>query len=147
MTILYSIWGVYSGISGYFNADKSVEVSEKIDKILEEAMDEMDDELQGVRLPILDRMTEAKNEILTPYFVRKNSIAVFLGSLLTLIAAFTMLKLKKTGFYLYLFGKLLLFIIPFSILQGMALGYAIGLNLFIVLIFVPMYVVNLKQMS
>lgn len=146
-TIVYSSWGIYSGISGYVFADRVVEVSERIDELLEETMDDLDDELQGVELPIMTRMNEARDQILTPFFTRKNSIGKLIGSLLTLFAAVLMLRLNRNGFFLYLFGKAILFVAPLVFLNGLAMFYGIGLDVIILLIFVPMYSVNYKHLQ
>jgi hypothetical protein len=92
-------------------------------------------------------MNEARNQILTPFFTRKNSVGTIIGSVLTLLAALLMLRLNKGGFFLYLFGKATLFIAPILFLNGMALFYAIGFNLFFVVVFLPMYIVNYKHLK
>ena len=83
---------------------------------------------------------------MNPDFLRKLAIFKFISNLLTLTGAILMWNLKKTGFYLYVAGIIVLVAAPLT--MGKLVG-AIGATIigFVGVVFIVMYAVNLKQMD
>jgi len=62
----------------------------------------------------------------------------------TLIWAIMMFKLKKIGFYAYTFAKIVIFALPFFMLEGHIMNY---LGLVIIVAFIAMYAANFKHLK
>lgn len=108
-----------------------------------------------------DKSQEAADAMVETYqHAKVNWLLGFFGNILTLVGAIMMWKLKKTGFYLYLFGEVVPTVISLAISGigamtatlgafGMeSLGYVlIGVMLLLDLVFIVLYAVNMKHMS
>lgn len=78
------------------------------------------------------------------------------GSLLCLLGAIIMWKLKKSGFYIYVLGQIIPFIAAYGLLGGMTSGGGMFAGLVLIgqiigaifpIAFIVMYAVNLKHMK
>jgi hypothetical protein len=82
-----------------------------------------------------------------PAKIKESALASLLSNLLTLTGAIMMFKLRKPGFYLYVFGILIYIIVPVLFL-GKFLGTISAVtDGFFGIAFIVMYGVNLKCMN
>ncbi|MFD2572840.1 hypothetical protein ACFSUS_19520 [Spirosoma soli] len=79
-----------------------------------------------------------------PDEIRRLSVAQFLYSLLTLIGAVLMFRLRRVGFWIYLVGVAVGIILPIILAGFGALNTSFGV--FFSLLFAGLYWVNLKEM-
>jgi hypothetical protein len=95
-----------------------------------------------------EKVKTSFSKILQKENMRKLALGNLVASLFTLCGAILMWNLKKTGFYLYIFGVIVSLLIPFYIFGDdmIAVG-ATSFNNFFGLIFIALYALNLKSMK
>jgi len=90
---------------------------------------------------------QAAAENMTPDKIKESALAKLVSCLLTLFGAIMMLKLKKSGFYLYVAGILIFIMLPIYIVGGFIGMAGTMFDAIIGIAFVIMYAVNLKYMN
>jgi hypothetical protein len=107
-------------------------------------------------LPVLEDKRDVKNasgfvksiydalDSMSADWIRKSCMIEILSDILTLIGAILMWNLRKTGFYIYILGMLVLILSPLVLGKAM---FTEADKAFIGLIFIAMYAANLKQMG
>lgn len=142
LTFIGSGWGLIRAVQGYVTADTVAAVAS-------EAMSKAEDKMDQQETPnFVKQMFSSMTDRMNPDNIRKSSIFSLISNLLTLIGAIMMWNLKKSGFYLYIGGIIVLAVAPMIVLGKGFLGAmsAAGIGFFGV-IFIVMYAVNLKHMD
>ena len=137
LTFLGSGGGIERNIKTYLHADERVVI-------------------MGKELPGAEDKRDAKNAcgfVKSVYtalgnvnadWLRESCIIELISNVLTLVGAILMWKLRKTGFYIYILGMLVLILSPLVLGNAM---FTEADQAFIGLIFIAMYGANLKQMN
>jgi len=68
-------------------------------------------------------------------------------TLLSLLGAFMMFKLKKNGFYIYTFANLFALLVPLALIDFSATMFMTAISGIFTIAFIIMYAVNLKHMK
>ena len=142
--------GILSGINNYREADLTAAlVREQMQKSRSEIKEKAGEKNGEKGVEMADKVIATAIDATQPDKVRTYSLATVACNALTLLGAFLMFRLRRTGFWIYLLGTLALVVSPFVIYgTGNFLSYAMGLGFgFIGLIFVLLYSRNLKHMS
>jgi hypothetical protein len=143
LTFIASGYGIFDAVSGYTSADMAVEVAKDA---MEEAQDKIESESEEVPA-FISKVFGSISEGLTPENIRNSAIAGGIGNVLTLIGAILMWGLDRKGYFLYIFGSLVLIIAPLIIFEGFIGAAASGAAVFAGVLFGVLYGVNLKHMS
>jgi len=127
-----------------FNED---ELSEQIDSLFEEIEPELNHNADNPARNFAKRTVDNLVADLTLENIKNNSYASILASILTLLGAIMMWKLRKIGFWIYVLGTVIGIVAPLIIYSGNLLGAisAIGIGFFGIL-FVVLYAINKKQL-
>lgn len=141
LSFIGSGWGVIKAIRSYATADYIAQIGSGAMQSAEKQINQISTTPDFVK-----QIIGSVEKDMNPDFLRKLAIFQFIANLLTLSGAILMWNLKKTGFYLYLMGIIVLVVAPFAMgrLVGAIGGSLIG---FFGVIFIVMYAVNLKQMN
>jgi membrane associated rhomboid family serine protease len=143
LTFIASGYGIYNAISGYTSAEMAADVAK-------DAMDEAQDKIESENEEVpafIGKLFGSISEGLTPENIRNSAIASGVGNILTLIGAVLMWGLNKKGYFLYIFGTLVLIVAPLMIFDGFVGSAASGWAAFVGVLFGVLYGVNLKHMS
>jgi len=133
--------GIVSDIRGYLGAENTAATaSEKMEKV----QDKMDE--QGRSSGFLMQILTAAGKM-SAATIRKLSVISLIASLFTLTGAIMMWNLKKTGFYIYTLGIVIIILSPLIFMDNI-LGYLTAGFWFVFGgMFVVMYAANLKHMN
>jgi hypothetical protein len=139
-------------VSGYqiFNSVSSFSSAEMAGDIAKDAMDEAKDQIEaesGEVPGIVSKLFGSVTEGLTVENVKNSAIASGIGNVLTLIGAILMWGLDRKGYFLYIFGSLVLILSPLFIIGGFVGVAASGASAFAGVLFGVLYGLNLKHMS
>lgn len=115
LTFIGSGWGLIKAIRGYATADTVATITGDALKTAETQMDQQN--TPSFAKEIMSSVTAG----LSPDNIRETSILEFISNLLTLFGAILMWNLKKSGFYLYIAGIIVLIAAP------IAMGKLIGI--------------------
>lgn len=95
-----------------------------------------------------EKIKASLSNIATVGNIRKASVGSFIAALLTLFGAVLMWHLRRTGFYLYIFGIVIAGIIPFYLYGNNFLSIGISsFGTFFGLVFISLYALNLKALK
>ncbi len=112
---------------------------------MEEAMDEVAAEAPGLA-PFFQKWMGGSLQ--TMEHLTELVLIRLIGTIFVLIGAILMWKLKKTGFFLFVGGKLIIIVGVLVILGGTGFAFlSIAFSLIVAIAFVIMYGVNLKYMD
>lgn len=140
LSFIGSGWGIISSIKSYATADTVAAIAGSAMKTAQDQMDQQN--TPDVAKKIMSSVSEGLN----PDNIRKKAIMDFISNILTLLGAIMMWNLKKSGFYLYIAGIVVLIAAP--LVMGKLIGILAGAFTGIVgVAFIIMYGVNLKQMT
>lgn len=146
LTFIGSGLGLVNSIFSYFRADA-------ISKMINQEKAEINKDLNEAKsrddnATVFFEMMGNMAEISSPEIIRKGAIANFIPSLLCLVGAILMWKLRKSGFYIYTLGTILGVILILYILPDNFITRAqAGVPAFVGLLFVIFYAMNLKSMN
>ena len=141
LTFLGSGWGIVKAVRSYVTADYASQIGGEMIQNVKDRVNQKDNVPDFVQ-QIMGSVAKDMN----PDFLRKLAVFSFIANLLTLSGAILMWNLKKSGFYIYILGIIVLVVAPLT--MGKLVG-VIGASIlgFIGVIFIVMYAVNLKQMD
>lgn len=133
--------GLLSSIRSYFTADTMAAITSTAMKTAQDQVDSLPN-TPNVAKTIMSSVSKGY----TADNIKKNALMDLVSTILTLLGAIMMWNLKKTGFYLYIAGIVVLIAAPlvFGQLLGMIAGIGSGI---VGVAFIVMYGVNLKQMT
>jgi hypothetical protein len=95
-----------------------------------------------------EKMQENILDMISVEKLQKSAIGSFAAALFTLAGAIFMWFLKRSGFYLYIFGIIIGIVVPFYIYGDNLLAIGIGgFGSFFGLVFIALYALNLKSMK
>jgi hypothetical protein len=141
LTFIGSGWGIIKAVREYATADTIVSMTTaRLDKV-EDKLDDKDQPgfVKGIFSSLATNLT-APN-------IRRQAILSLVSCLLTLGGAVMMWNLKKTGFYLYIAGTIVLVAAPVIMMGTGVVGLiASGMTALIGVVFIGMYGANLKDM-
>jgi hypothetical protein len=144
LTFFGSGYGLINAISSYKNAEIAAGLTTDL---LGEAMDQIEEEADNeAETEIAQKIMGAVTKGLTAENISNMAIANGISSLLCLIGAVLMWGLDKKGFYLYVIGTLTGVVAPIVIYKGLLGAVAGGGIAFVGIIFVILYVLNLKHL-
>jgi len=127
-----------------FNED---ELSEQIDSLFEEIEPELNHNAYN---PARDFAQTTVNNLvadLTLENIKNNSYASILSSILTILGAILMWKLRKIGFWIYVLGAVIGVVAPVIIFSGNIIAVILSIGLaFFGALFVVLYAINKKQL-
>lgn len=94
-----------------------------------------------------EKMMSSVSKMMTEENIRKNALGAMLSAIITLTGAILMWNLKRSGFYLYIFGTLVTFSVPFYLygINVMSIGIAFFSGFF-GLIFIALYALNIRSL-
>jgi hypothetical protein len=146
LTFIASTYGIFASWSKYNNAMVVAEMTEQVigqtkEKVMENAKNAEERKLT-------EKMMSGANAFLDTVKVKQHALFDLMSNALTLVGAFLMFRLRRTGFGLYVLG-IALFVLAPVVIYGASnlfgLSYTILLGL-IGLLFVGLYALNLKHM-
>ena len=141
LTFIGSGWGVIGAVRSYVGADT-------ISSVANGAMDQAKENMGDQAPNFLKQLMSSVSAGLSPESIRKSAIFKLVSCLLTLLGAIMMWNLKKTGFYLYIAGTVVMAIGPLVVFgNGMPGMMGAGGAGFIGVVFIAMYAANLKDMQ
>ena len=145
LTFIGSGYGIINSAFTYFKAND-------IANIMVETQEKMNNDPKKDRdaesKKIVDNVANNLTQMTSPANLRKAAIGSFITSILCLIGALLMWKLRRPGFYIYTLGTLLSIIIPFYMFgSNLITNLSGGFMGFIGILFVIFYAMNLKSMK
>lgn len=141
LSFIGSGWGIISSIRSYATADTVAAIAGSAMKTAQDQMDQ-----QQNTPDVAKKIMSSVSEGLSPDNIRKTAIMDLISNILTLLGAVMMWNLKKTGFYLYIAGIVVLIAAP--LMMGKLIGvFAGALTGIVGVAFIVMYGINLKQMT
>jgi len=145
LTFIGSGYGIINSAFTYFKAND-------IANIMVETQEKMNNDPKKDRdaesKKIVDNVTNNLTQMTSPANLRKAAIGSFITSILCLIGALLMWKLRRPGFYIYTLGTILSIIIPFYMFgSNLLTNLSGGVMGFIGILFVIFYAMNLKSMK
>lgn len=143
LTFIYSGFGFLKGFYDYAMAPIAIEMTEEVFEEVDEQMakESVDEETAD----FMENVFESSANIVE--HARPLAVINILVSLLSLLGAFFMWRLQKTGFYLYLLGQLGLVFSPLIFVDlNWLSGTMLLVNGVFALAFIIMYGLNLKHM-
>ena len=145
LTFIGSGYAIINSAFTYFKANDIANIMvEATDKMNKEQKKERSAESKNIVANVTNNLTEMTN----PVNLRKAAIGSFITSILCLIGALLMWKLRRPGFYIYTLGTILSIIIPFYMFgSNLITNLSGGFMGFIGILFVIFYAMNLKSMK
>jgi hypothetical protein len=145
LTFIVSGYQVFNSVSSFSSAEMAVDIAKDA---MDEAQDQIEAESETGEVPgIVSKLFGSVNEGLTVENVKNSAIASGIGNVLTLIGAILMWGLDRKGYFLYIFGSLVLILSPLFIIGGFVGAAASGASAFAGVLFGVLYGLNLKHMS
>lgn len=140
LTFLSCAWGVYDSIVSYSAA-------ETVATVTQDALDEASDRVQGKdNSGFAERIIGSVQEGLSTDNIRRLSIIKLIYNLLALLGAYLMFNLRRVGFYAYLGGIAVGFLLPIILIGGFV-GFTSSANVFFSVIFAILYGTQLRFMK
>lgn len=148
LSFIGSGWTIISSIYTYTTAYKYAGIFNKESEITKDTVQLNSTKGKVQKEGMSEKVKTSFSKILQKENMRKLALGNLVASLFTLCGAILMWNLKKTGFYLYIFGVIVSLLIPFYIFGDdmIAVG-ATSFNNFFGLIFIALYALNLKSMK
>lgn len=152
LTFIGSVYGIGNGVFTYVSADKMENVKTELEKARKEMKDDVakdENKTDGDKRAekIAGRFMEEASTMLTKENLQKQAFVAIGASILTLIGALLMWRLKAVGFGVYTLAKIIEVGAPFVIMgSGMLTGLSAAFQGFIALIFIVLYAFCLKEM-
>jgi hypothetical protein len=138
LTFIGSGWGTIRAIGSYVNAGKiAAMAAERVSKV--------ESKIDVGTAPGFVKLILSSLDNISPDWIRKSAVIQFLSHILTLAGAILMWNLKKTGFYVYIAGVVVLVLSP--LVLGKTGFTGAGSQALIGVIFIALYAANLKQMK
>jgi len=147
LTFIGSGWAIISSIYTYTSAYKYAKMLDAPPEMKKDTVQLNSPKVKSQNEGMPEKIKTSFSKILQKDNLRKLALGNLVASLFTLCGAIFMWNLRKTGFYLYIFGVIISLIIPFFIFGNdlIAVG-ATSFNNFFGLIFIALYALNLKSM-
>lgn len=144
LTFIGSGWGILSGITGYFTANATAEITQA-------AMDDASEKIEseaGKTVQLAQKMIAETGDLLQPENLKRNALFSVVAAIFTLLGAILMFGLKKSGFYAYLVGTAIGIAAPFIIFgAGNFLSIlSTAFMAFFGILFVVLYGLNFKYL-
>lgn len=139
LTFIGSGFGLLSGVRDYVQADaRAVEIV----KAKQQMSKDMNNQ-ENIGTKFVKGM-----EAFTPENIRKSSLGAIAASILCLVGAFMMWKLRRTGYYIYIVGVLAGIIVPIALFGtgNMLANLGVAISGFFGLLFIVLYGLNLKSL-
>lgn len=147
LTFIGSGYGIINSAITYFKADD-------IAKIFTEAKSQVNEDIKRKnsrnpeKVSFVSKIMNNASEISTPENLRKTSIGNFITSILSLLGALLMWRLRRVGFYVYVLGTIISIILPFYMFgSNLLTNISAGFLGFIGLLFVIFYAMNFKSLK
>lgn len=123
------------------------EFSEELDSIIEEIEPGFNQNTYNPARDFAQSIIDNLVADLTLENIKNNAYASILASILTLLGAIMMWKLRKIGFWVYVLGTVIGIVAPLLIFPGniIAVVFSVALSL-IGIIFIVLYAINKKQL-
>lgn len=142
LTFLSCAWGLFDAVVSFFQTDAVAESS--YIKSTEKPVPTQKPDQQPEKKYFEDRSTGDGPLPGDPKEIKLLAVAQFTYSLLTLVGAFLMFRLRKVGFWIYLSGITVGLILPVSLAGFGALNTSFGV--FFSMLFAGLYWISLKEM-
>jgi hypothetical protein len=159
LTFIGSGWTIISGAFSYSTASRSAVIfSSARNQTVGDSTIQSDPAIRmkndsGMRNgrknrgPFGVKMMASLSKVMTEDNIRKNAIGNIISALLTLLGAFLMWRLKRSGFYLYIFGVIVGLVVPFYLYGNNLLAVGISsATTFFGLVFIALYALNIKNL-
>ena len=143
LTFIGSGYGIINSTTSYFKPDNQ-EVIVEIDDAFEEAMD--NNNLNEEQRDMFENFRDSLKVSLTSESIKNISIVNILSYLATLAGAFLMWNLTKKGFFVYIFGILIMIGGTLAVYDGIIGALMTGASAFVGILFIILYGANLKHM-
>ena len=94
-------------------------------------------------------MINEVNSMMDPEKLKQNYLLTFIGNILTLAGGILMFRLRKSGFWVYIAGTVLLVATP-VIIFGVGNMFSLGITFMLGIVgilFIVLYSLNLKHLS
>ena len=149
LTFIGSSYLIISSAVTYFNADT---ITNMVVTTKKEMKDDIDKNMAKNKNPeeaaFGTKIMTSMSTMMTPVNLRRSAMANIVASIFCLLGAILMWRLKRAGFYIYVFGTLIGIIMPFYIFgNNFITALQVGFSAFIGLLFVIFYAMNLKSMK
>lgn len=142
LTFIGSGWGILSGLFSLFTADMASVQMEQYSALMDGAQENSSNFLSGL-LSSSGELLEASVKYAKPI-----AIAGLILSVISLLGAILMFRLKRIGFYLYTAAQILmLFVLPFFAGFSLLVLSSLVFSAFFAALFIILYAVNLKYMK
>ncbi len=152
LTFIGSGWAIVSSMWGYSTASKSAKMfSSVVIRSSDDSAFQKDSVIKRVgnkkRSMFGEKMIISVSKMVTEENIRKNAIGVIISGLFTLAGALLMWRLRRSGFYLYIAGVIVGFIVPFYLYGNniIATGMSVFSGFF-GLVFIALYMLNFKSL-
>lgn len=148
LTFIGSGFGLSSGISNYMNAEQAVSDKAMLQEAIDDAREQLEESGGDQALRWLDEFSESVNDSYTVENLKVNGLGNAASSLVTLLGALMMWRLRRIGFHLYVAGSILATFVPYYAYGGGMIGLmntlftgAVGL------LFIVLYALHLKHLQ
>lgn len=93
-----------------------------------------------------EKMMVSFSKMFTESSIRKNALGAIVSAVFTLLGAIMMWRLRRAGFYLYIFGVVIGIIVPFYLYGNNIVAVGISaFTSFFGLVFIALYALNFKS--
>lgn len=148
LTFIGSGYGLINGAITYFNAESISKVVVNVKVKTADDINRNGKIKDTANAAFRSKVMNSMSVISTPENLRKTALGNIVVSIICLIGAIIMWRLRRFGFYLYVLGTIIGVIIPFYLFGNNFLAaITSGFASFIGLIFIIFYAMNLKSMK
>jgi len=146
LTFIGSGFGLVNACTNYINADVLTEIARDA---LEKSKHEAGKEFSGTEKRVAEKMINGVTSMMDPEKLKQNYLLTFIGNILTLAGGILMYRLRKSGFWVYIAGTVLLVATP-VIIFGVGNMFSLGITFMLGIVgilFIVLYSLNLKHLS
>ena len=148
LTFIGSGYGIINATVTYFKADT---ISEMVAKTRVKVNDDISKKKRGNDTGSVNftrKIFANMSVMMTPDNLRRSSVTNIITSVICLLGAFLMWKLRRIGYYIYILGTLVSIILPFYLFgSNFITNLSTGVLGFIGILFIVFYGLNIKSMK
>ena len=145
LTFIGSGFGIINNVTNYLNADVLTEIGKQA---IDQNREKVDSESSGEGKKLADQMMSGASAMMDKKKLKQNYLLTVLSNIMTLAGALLMFRLRKSGYWLYVAGIVVLVATPLVIFgTGNLLSMSITMLFAVIgILFIILYSLQLKHL-
>jgi len=145
LTFIGSGFGIINNVTNYLNADVLTEMGKQA---IDQTREKVDSESSGEGKKLADQMMSGASAMMDKKKLKQNYLLTVLSNIMTLAGALLMFRLRKSGYWLYVAGIVVLVATPVVIFgTGNLLSMSITMLFAAIgILFIILYSLQLKHL-